>query len=421
MQTKSIKKRAAAAVLLLVMMLIPSMVSAEPVWSGNASVDGTEFVNFIEDTPLAGASSSFTRNTVIEVTNTQNGRTVEVTVVKRAPRPGVFLVLSTAAGEALGLPSDQVVPVQVRVKSDLASSAYENRFESPDPDINPAVTLPEESVEAGTALVPPDGAAPEELLDDASGTPAVSPGALADVDEAAEEPDFLDGPVPVPLPTEPAALAGEAVVPGVMEEPEVPEVPAVDEIPEDSFPMEEDSMVPEAAEDRAESPGTEVPEETGSLSTEEEFPPLEAAAAENPVAEAPVTDDSMEDLLPEDADEDNVIYFLTPSDFRPPKAPEVEEEIVPVYVDREELEDRIEKQLENGSSYIQLGAYSSSELVYAEMDRIAVRYPMVVWTDKSAEGDVYKLLVGPLTADETGVLVYRFRAAGYQDLFLYRP
>ena len=138
--------------LLLTLGLVWS-VAAEPVWSGNASVDSTEFINFVEDTPLAGASSSFTRNTVVEVTNPQNGRTIEVTIVKRAPRPGVFLVLSGQAGEALAFPADQVIPVQVRVVVDKEESGYDSRFESSDPDVNPAVNLPDSEA---SALVPPD-------------------------------------------------------------------------------------------------------------------------------------------------------------------------------------------------------------------------------------------------------------------------
>ena len=391
MHTERLEQKLFQKAVVFLLLLMPVLLSSEPVWSGNASVDGEEFVNFIEDTPLAGASSSFTRNTVIEVTNTQNGRTEEVTIVKRAPRPGVFLVLSTAAGDALGLPSDQVVPVQVRVKSDTAVSTYENRFESPDPDINPAVSLPEEVSEAGTALVPPDAAVPLEVIPETGGTDLTDGTISPEVEETVSEPDFLDGPVPVPLPDAPIVME-EDVIP---EEPESsstvsPEVPPVEEVlGEESFPIEGDALV--------------LSEE----SAEEEALPEEMEPAEG--------------LLPGDMAGENVIYFLTPSDFRPPEAPEVEDEIVPVYVDREELENRIEEQLENGSSYIQLGAYSSSELVYGEMDRIAVKYPMIVWTDESGSGPVYKLLIGPLTGDETGVLVYRFRAEGYRDLFLYRP
>ena len=369
-------------------------VTAEPVWSGNASVDSTEFINFVEDTPLAGASSSFTRNTVVEVTNPQNGRTINVTIVKRAPRPGVFLVLSGQAGEALGFPVDQVIPVQVRVVADKEESAYDSRFESTDPDINPAVNLPE----SGTAaLVPPDpetAEVPSEKMDEESVAETAEDTSEEDVSELTPETDiFMDKPVPVPLPAEPEELLVLA----------------------EETPVEEEALaetVPEAAEDILSA------EEV--LTAEEETDTVEdidESFEEETAPQIPV------EMIPENLDEDNVIYFLTPSDFRPPVVPEeaAEEEIIPVYVERDVLEDQIATQLKNGSSYIQLGAYSSAEIVYSEMESIASRYPMIVWTDGMGDETVYKLLIGPLTSDETGVLVYRFRAGGYPDLFLYKP
>lgn len=367
---------------IILFLLILKPIFSEPVWSGNVSVSEADFVNFIEDTPLAGASSSFTRNTVVEVTNPQNGRTIEITIVKRAPRPGVFLLVSTAAGEALGLPFDQILPVQVRVVTDTTPSAYENRFESNDPDINPAVTLPEEDFIALAAPdadfmveeVPVGEETPEEILDIDDGDDVLEGEIPAEADS------FLDGPVPVPGPLEPEnrlTLANEST---------------------DSAVSEDDVPVVEAAVDEADIPEVILPDETISETA----------------------------LIPMETAEDNIIYFLTPSDFRPPKAPVVaevggEEEIIPVYMDRELLEDKIAAELKNGSSYIQLGAYSTAAMVYEEMESIAARYPMIVWTDKSSRGTIYKLLIGPLTSDETGVLSYRFKSAGYGDLFLYKP
>ena len=357
-------------VLLVFFIILPA--GAEPVWSGNAAVDVQEFVNFIEDTPLAGASNSFTRNTVVEVTNPQNGRTIEITIVKRAPRPGIFLLISDAAGKALGFPSDQVIPVQVRVVNNKETPAYDSRFKSSDLDINPAVNLPSESVESVPVM-------PEEIADDA--------GSIEKVTDP-EGDSFLHEPVPVPLPDDPSGLL----------------------VPEDSPP-----------EDRV--PGTEMKSLEGEVDVAVEETPEEPVPAVPEVREPEALPEISSGMIPETGDKDNVIYFLTPSDFRPPEAPAAppEEEIVPVYVERDVLEDRIADQLSNGSSYIQLGAYSSAALVYSEMESIATRYPMVVWTEKTEKGKIYKLLIGPLTADETGVLVYRFKAKGYPDLFLYRP
>ncbi|MBF9015708.1 MULTISPECIES: hypothetical protein [unclassified Oceanispirochaeta] len=369
---------------LLIFSGITAPLTAQPTWSGDAAVDASEFVNFVDDVPLAGASSSFTRNTVILVTNPQNNKTVEVTIVKRAPRPGVFLVLSEDAGKALSLSSGQVISVQVQVAESGIRSEYDE-FKSVDPDINPGVTVPDEEV---LETVVSDKTVPEEAIPEAGEDFTTAPGLS------------YDEPVPVPIPGDnlrvdrgsPEAeihedIILEEVIPvAAMEESD--DVPAF-------APVEEDIPVlsPETL--------AGAPEETLDLSAVEEL---------------------SDTILPAG---DNVIYFLTPSDFRPPTQPivskEESDEIVPVLVDRETLEDYIVSQLNNGSSYIQLGAYSTAESIYSEIEAIEARYPMIVWTEQKNGLSLYKLLIGPLTRDETGVLSYRFRDSGYTDLFLYKP
>ena len=359
-----------------------SSLNAEAMWSGNASVDADEFVSFIDDYPLAGASSSFTRNTKVRVFNPQNNKSVEITIVKRAPRPGIFLVLSEQAAAVLDMPVDQVLPVQVQVLAPEENKTYEE-FNSRDPDINPAMSVPEEGTEniaSDSGAVPPeiseDAAAPKEIV---SGTSA--PGL------------FPEDAVPVP-------------------------------VPEDSLRMDRGEEPPEAA-DTVEAGEPDIPADESPVDIHE---PVETVDMTLPAAEpAAAVDLTMEDELNGDVlpSGENVIYFLTPSDFRPPTGPvpvrEEKEEIVPVLVDRSALEDYIVANLNNGSSYIQLGAYSSPESIYSEIEDIEARYPMVVWTENNTGGTIYKLLIGPLTRDETGVLSYRFRDSGYADLFLYKP
>jgi len=406
----------------------PSALYAQSVWSGNASVDPEEFVNFVKDFPLAGASSSFTRNTKIEVTNPQNNKTVEVVIVKRAPRPGVFLVLSEEAGHALSIPSGQVIPVQVQVVNSGGTSSYDE-LKSADPDINPAVTVPTASDAAS------DLSAPEELpapsITDSEPLPDSTKDSLGSVPSSGNEP------VPVPVPSdtlrverdEPASDAAAAEVPA----PEVPapEVPApgvpapgvsAPEVPAaGASTPEETAVVPESLIPESEASGTMPDSVPADSVSEPEVKMPESGTTES--SEVLTNADEIRDsLLPTG---DNIIYFLTPSDFRPPTGPvEVKEDkdaIVPVLVERSSLEKFIVNQLKNGSSYIQLGAYTSPESIYEEITSIEARYPMVVWTENTEKGTLYKLLIGPLTKDETGVLSYRFRSTGYSDLFLYKP
>ncbi len=383
--------------------------SAQAVWSGNASVNPEEFVNFVDDVPLAGASSSFTRNTIITVTNPQNGKTVDVTIVKRAPRPGVFLVLSEAAGKALSFPADQVIPVTVQVAENKGGTEYDE-FNSADPDINPAVSVP-------------------ETISDEGVTPEIAEEVAETAEETPESYDpFSDEIMAVPLPGDDLRVVREPEEEPVEEiaediEESVPEEFAADEFASgeyEDFNPDEYMSPGEAAlfaVEEADEPEEYIPE----------YYEVPEEAAAIPEEEEPVILSSSEDMeeLPSG---DNVIYFLTPSDFRPPTHPiaeiaedETVEEIVPVLVERDVLEGYIVDHLKNGSSYIQLGAYSSPESIYSEILSIGERYPMVVWTEDRGGRVLYKFLVGPLTKDETGVLTYRFRESGYPDLFLYTP
>lgn len=134
---------------------------------------------------------------------------------------------------------------------------------------------------------------------------------------------------------------------------------------------------------------------------------------------------------PADESDDNVIYFLTPGDFRPPprsekkedkeKEKEPEKKILPVTVARTELEHMIVRELNNGGSYLQLGTYSNVDILYSTIERINDSYPTIVLTQGEDESQVYKLLIGPISRDEKGVVITRFRSLGYGDAFLYRP
>lgn len=367
---------------LLIFSGITLPLAAQPTWSGNASVDASEFINFVDDNPLAGASSSFTRNTIILITNPQNNKTVQVKIVKRSPRPGVFLVLSEDAGKAISILAGQEIPVQVQVATSSSSNEYDE-FKSVDPDINPAVSVAENEV-----LEAPDS----EITD-------IPEEAVSEVDDFTSAPGLSSSePVPVPLPGDNLRVERDS-----------PVTKAVEEI----IPTEETIPI----EELISTENSENPEELIPVLSLETYPET---------AEETLDMSAMEELsdtiLPTG---DNVIYFLTPSDFRPPTQPikseKLSEEIIPVLVDREALEDFIVNQLKNGSSYIQLGAYSTAVSIYSEIEAIENRYPMVVWTEQKNGKTLYKLLIGPLTQDETGVLSYRFRDSGYADLFLYKP
>jgi hypothetical protein len=74
--------------------------------------------------------------------------------------------------------------------------------------------------------------------------------------------------------------------------------------------------------------------------------------------------------------------------------------------------------LEHGSYYVQLAAFSRAELVQSEISRIDRNYPLTVFNAGSAGSPVYRILLGPLNHGESGAVLQRFKSIGYKDAFI---
>ncbi len=74
--------------------------------------------------------------------------------------------------------------------------------------------------------------------------------------------------------------------------------------------------------------------------------------------------------------------------------------------------------LEKGKDYLQIGTFSKSESVTRLIDSIKPAYPIAVQSVVVGTGTVYRVLIGPLSADEAGVILVGFRAAGFPDAFV---
>jgi rare lipoprotein A (peptidoglycan hydrolase) len=118
-------------------------------WQGNAAVARSgEFAS----PGLFAASNAFPENTTILVENSDNGQSVQVTVVQRIQGGGnIFLLLSEEAGKQIGLTGSKVIRVKASVvatlDTELSESLRDEAF-SADPDLNPAVSVAEEQLQA---------------------------------------------------------------------------------------------------------------------------------------------------------------------------------------------------------------------------------------------------------------------------------
>jgi rare lipoprotein A (peptidoglycan hydrolase) len=290
-------------------------------WQGNAAAArGGEFAA----PGLYAASNAFPENTAILVQNAQSGQSVRVTVTQRIPgTASVFLLLSEEAGKQIGLTGSQVIRVRASVVStlgtDLSDSLREEPY-SPDPDLNPSLSVTEEQLlsvseaqpelETGPTVEIAQAATPEP-------EPAAEPSTEQEIEPLVEEAE--------------QAVAGEPA--GIAETPT--EEPAARELtPEekrlqelaDRIPQKQLYMPPRQQEVYAlapePSPVREMEEEIAAA----EQPAEEVAEAE----EAPPVEEKLEKLPEEIVEAAEVEEEIEAVEEGPPRVsmlgPEAEEE-----------------------------------------------------------------------------------------------
>ena len=76
--------------------------------------------------------------------------------------------------------------------------------------------------------------------------------------------------------------------------------------------------------------------------------------------------------------------------------------------------------LQQQKHYLQLGAFKEKNSAIKAAGKLDAAYPVTILTDEATAGVSYKLLLGPLSADESGIMLFNFRAGGYSDAFIRR-
>lgn len=245
--------------------------------------------------------------------------------------------------------------------------------------------------------------------------------------------------------------------------PEYEEVKPVPVVKDDFVPPEQESV----AEDEL-PPEEQLAEET---ETEEEIPEElaleEDAQTEEEVAYVPESESVEEEMLPpEEVLQDSVIaetteiaeteavsdsedfeaIVLVPSEENPPAVSEkvavessenkvsesvkVEQDIVAFYEEPVKPEEqakteqktktsvsqsyKVIESLPKGSYFVQLAAYKNQENVQNILEKYGSKYPISVQESNGKK----IVLVGPLSVDEYGTVLQRFKAFGFKDAFL---
>ena len=74
------------------------------------------------------------------------------------------------------------------------------------------------------------------------------------------------------------------------------------------------------------------------------------------------------------------------------------------------------KQLKSKSYYVQIAVLSDKSNIKSILDKYSSKYPITLVP--MASGKATQVLVGPLSVDEYGTVLNRFKAYGYKDAFL---
>jgi hypothetical protein len=244
-----------------------------------------------------------------------------------------------------------------------------------------------------------------------SALPAPAGEEVAAAGETVEEP---------PVESVPAvAELEEETPPAVVEEPQVMEAPAAGQQPAEEPPIvsmvappggepQEDVEVElpgpgPAAVDEPTAEGTRLasPEEEAPLPPSTEMPIAGVAAvagAEPEAAAAPTISEEHPSAAPE------AVTAPEPAAATVARGPVVEATAL--------------AGLPRRSYFVQLGAYSTKGLAEKLASQLGGTYEVIVLAADSGGRLFYKVLVGPLNRDESGTLLYQFRARGFKDAFV---
>jgi hypothetical protein len=262
-------------------------------WEGTAVASGYgEF----PQAGLYGACSSFPRNTLIEVQNLENGKTVQVIVTKGLENPGVFVALSPEAATELGVGMGMVARVRVSIARSQSDAV--TRSDSPgmnaDPDLNPAAlvsrerakTQPEASPKDSQVAIGPDQGRPTPAPTQAPSPAATAAPSPSTAPLASAAPRATPAPSSIPWPTAKPIDAGPVAI---TDKRNPPGTSASVGQPKDLPPVQE--RTPLAVEAKTDTQGLAVDVAPSYTPARSKSPSLQEMALDSPEALAYATGD----------------------------------------------------------------------------------------------------------------------------------
>jgi hypothetical protein len=316
-------KRRIIAIVTAALLIFPGA----SVWEGSAAIAPN---GSLPDQGYYAATNSFPRNTVVDITNLETGKSVRVIVAGSLDTPGLLAVLSREAAGMIGIQNRSIGRISMKAPSDpIAFSRFtEGRASSGDPDFDPQAMVASDPAASALASDPPGSPynqAPAANIAPPSSESRESPesgNSFSDYDEIVDIPD------PDENVYEDSSIA--SFYPDSEPEPEPVSVPVVSDQPV-SVPAEETQYTETIAEAETETEAKETPEvyipsEPSYLAeSEPELKPVEADLAESslPPVEAYerdifISEEPDTQIQPETSSE-QYDYALVPAEERPPE------------------------------------------------------------------------------------------------------
>ena len=382
------------------------------------------------------ATNAFPHNSIVEITNLENGKTVRVKVTAGLETAGLLAALSRDAAEAIdlrdtftcrvrmSLPPDDIAFANFRlgpVASDETLISDESRKEASEVETAAPLSLAAGTESARTAAAadsvsdnPPVSAAENTPAALAAVNASVLPVAETEAAVAAATPtdSISDNPPVYAAEDTLAAAVDTPVSPAAETEPAMADAPAasaLDTIPEAAAPVIADavenqpvpeyssgwlSMVP--AEERL----PEVPNQYAAAPEPKagEAVPAEERSPEVPNQYAAAPEPKAGEAVP--AARISAAEYVPPSGFSPFQVPLI-------------------SRLERGKCYVQVGAYTRSDYVEDEVNRIGTAYPLAIQNIGTDTNPMFRVLLGPLNQGESEAMLQRFKSIGYKDAFVW--
>jgi len=407
-------------------------------WEGSAAVAPN---GELPSTGFYIATNAFPKNTVVDITNIENGKKTRVIVSNTLTSPGLLAVVSREAAELIGMKAGSISRIRMIQPADpMAYMRFTESMAAGTPEYDSGNVIDEEKlaeeVYGRDTYIPPDVANQPAQPVEPSVKPTTASGYILDEPEwggngrlqIVDVPGYMVDPAEQPPVTQPQ--------PGSRDETRIDElVQETQDAPSQITEQRREDIVKDASPRIDETPPKEVIKDVPEFITE--------APLEEPVKDVPVREENVEvvttpaqpETETQKPPEQQVLELVETSPNPPPSSgvygidpndiisgiasaapPENTNERVnntpPTVILNPSI--RTIDRLDRGKYYVQV-ASPPADLVESTLMQIDRSFSPAVF--KGAD-NVYRILIGPLNQGESAAVLVRFKSIGFKDAFV---